>query len=105
MDKKRTLKCDCGKNLIPEEREFDGLKTEAMACPKCGFVTLTKEQAQNLLQLKDLQSLLGKDRKVIKVGNSIGLTLPDKLKEMGIHVGQKVKIQPIDSHSLSLTFE
>lgn len=105
MDKKRTLRCDCGEELVPDEREFDDLKTEAMVCPLCGFTTLTKEQAQRLLQLKTLQGLLRKERKIIKVGNSIGLTLPEKLTEMGVHVDQKVKITPLDTHSLTLSFE
>jgi len=105
MDKERTLRCDCGEDLVAGEREFDDLTTMAMVCPKCGFITLTKEQAQNLLQLKYLQSLLSKERKVIKVGNSFGLTLPEKLREIGVHVGQKVKIKPLDRHSLTLTFK
>ncbi len=105
MEKERTIVCDCGETLVSAQKEFDGLICKAMVCPGCEFTTLTKEQAEWLLRLKKLKSILSKERKVIKIGNSIGLTLPDKIKEMGVYIGQKVKINPVSNHSLSLVFE
>ena len=105
MEKERTLTCDCGKILVSTQKEFNVLFCEAMVCPACGFTTLTKEQAERLLRLKEFESILSQERKVIKIGNSMGLTLPDRLKEVGIHIGQKVKIEPVSDHSLNLVFK
>ena len=36
------MKCDCGGRFEVRLSDFDGLKSPAMVCGKCGEVTLTK---------------------------------------------------------------
>ena len=102
MAKERKIKCDCGEFLIEKTAKFDHFETEAMVCPKCNFVTLTKEQAENYAKLKQLHQIIDIDRKIIKIGNSMGLTLPDRLREFGAKVGKKVKIEALDSKSFKV---
>ena len=92
MAKERKIKCDCGKILVERRTQFDYLETEAMVCPKCKFTTLTKAQAENYIKLKKMHEVVDAERKIIKVGNSMGFTLPDKLQEFGVKVGKKIYI-------------
>ena len=102
MAKERKIKCDCGEFLIEKSAKFDEIETEAMVCPQCNFITLTKEQAEKYARLKQLHQIIDIDRKIIKIGNSMGLTLPDRLREFGAKVGKKVKIEALDSKSFKV---
>ena len=105
MEKERKIKCDCG--TILEERETaleDNIKTTALVCHNCKFTTLTRKQAEKYIKLKKLHEAADRERKVIRVGNSLGIILPDKLKEFGLVLGKKVKISALDSKSIKLEF-
>lgn len=52
--------CDCGGILVEKKVKFDDFETEAMVCPKCNFLTMTKEQAQNYAKLKQLHKSIRK---------------------------------------------
>ncbi|MBI3027466.1 hypothetical protein HYY70_05105 [Candidatus Woesearchaeota archaeon] len=77
--------------------KFDHFKTDAMVCPNCSFTTLTKEQAERYVKLKQMHQIIDAERKIIKRGNSMGLTLPDRLQNFGAKIGKKVKIEALDS--------
>ncbi len=102
MAKERKIKCDCGGYLKEETTVFDSFKTEAMVCPKCGFTTLTKEQAEKYAKLKQLHQIVDAERKIIRIGNSMGLTLPDRLQEFGAKVGKKIKTEALTPHSFKV---
>jgi|TARA_B100002003_G_C14125717_1_gene541426 ssDNA-binding Zn-finger/Zn-ribbon topoisomerase 1 len=102
MAKERKIKCDCGKILIEKKIKFDDFETEAMVCPKCNFTTLTKEQAERYVKLKQLHQVIDAERKIIKIGNSMGFTLPDKLQDFGAKVGKKVKTEALTSNSFKV---
>ena len=104
MAKERKIKCDCGEFLVEKKINFDHFETEAMVCPKCNFLTLTKEQAKKYAKLRQLHQLIDAERKIIKVGNSMGFTLPDGLKDFGAKVGKKVKVEALDSRSFRVEF-
>ncbi len=95
MAKERKIKCDCGGVLTEQLTELDGFKTEAMVCPECGFVTLTKEQAQKYAKLKQMHRILDAERTIIRIGNSMGLTLPDELSQFGAKVGKKIRTEAL----------
>ena len=77
-------------------------ETEAMVCPRCGFSTLTKEQAQRYAELKLLHQIVDAERKIIKIGNSMGLTLPDELKQFGAKIGKNVRIEALSNKSFKV---
>jgi len=102
MAKERKIKCDCGKFLVVKKTKFDDFETEAMVCPKCDFTTLTKEQAMEYVKLKQLHQIIDAERKIIKIGNSMGFTLPDALKTFGVKVGKKVKTEALGVKSFKV---
>lgn len=102
MAKERKIKCDCGEYLAEKMARFDEFETEAMVCPNCGFVTLTKDQAEKYAKAKQLHTIIDAERKIIKIGNSMGITFPDKLSEFGAKVGKKVKTEAINSKSFKV---
>ena len=102
MANERKITCDCGGVLEEKEVKVDYILTNALVCPRCGFVTLTKEQAKEFRQRLDLHHAVDQERQIIKVGNSMGITLPEKLRTMGIAVGKKVKIEAIDERSFKV---
>ena len=102
MAKERKIRCDCGEFLIEKKTKFDNFETEAMVCPKCIFTTLTKEQAEKYVKLKQLHQIIDSERKIIKIGNSMGLTLPNRLQEFGAKVGKKVKTEALSPKSFKV---
>ena len=102
MAKTRKIKCDCGGYLGEKITVLDTVKTKAMVCSKCGFAALTKEQAQRYAKLKQLHQIIDAERKITRIGNSMGLTLPEELQEFGVKIGKKVRIQALDSKSFKV---
>ena len=102
MAKERKIKCDCGGILAEKATKFDYFETKAMVCPNCGFITLTKEQAEKYAKVKQLHQIIDAERKIIKIGNSMGLTLPDSLQDFGAKIGKKIKIEALDSKSFKI---
>lgn len=49
--------------------------------------------------MKQMHQVMDAERKIIRIGNSIGLTLPDKLQEYGAKVGRKVRLEAISPKS------
>ena|SRR3989338_5344284 len=102
MAQSRKLICNCGKELVEQEIPIDGVMTKAMVCPKDSFTTLTKDQAKEFRKRIEMHHAVDKERQIIKIGNSMGITLPEKLKNFGINVGKKVKIEAIDEYSFKV---
>ena len=102
MATQRKIKCDCGLVMEPKQAHFEGFDTEAMVCPKCGFTTLTKEQAQQYAKIKQLHRIIDAERKIIRIGNSMGFILPDGLREFGVKVGRKIKTRAIGENSFKV---
>jgi hypothetical protein len=102
MAKARKIRCDCGAYLEEQIAQFDDFETEALVCPNCHFRTLTQEQAEKYVQLKRLHRIMDSEKKVIKIGNSMGITLPDSLKEFGVKVGGKVRIEALSDCSFKV---
>lgn len=98
----RKIKCDCGNYLQEKETIIDHISTLAMVCPKCNFTTLTKEQAKEFRARVEFHQAVDQEKQVIRIGNSMGITLPEKLSEFGISVGSKVKIEAIDKRSFKV---
>lgn len=102
MAKERKIRCDCGSLLEARQASFEGFEAEAMVCPKCGFTTLTKEQAVQYARLRQLHKIIDDERKIIRIGNSMGFTLPDGLKEFGVKVGKKVRTEALGANSFKV---
>ena len=102
MAKERKIRCDCGAAMEARQTQFEGFETEAMICPNCGFTTLTKEQAVKYARLRQLHQIIDAERKIIRIGNSMGFTLPDSLKDFGVKVGKKIKTEALGTNSFKV---
>lgn len=99
---RKMLKCDCGTTLQEKETKIEHIMTKALVCPSCGFTTLTKEHAKEFRRRIHLHQVFDQERQIIKIGNSMGITLPEKLNEFGITVGKKVRIEAVDKQSFKV---
>lgn len=104
MVQKRKIECDCGGTFEEKEIKFKGIITRAEVCNKCSHTMFSPEQARDFIRLKELQEIVNSKRKIIKIGNSMGITLPEKLSDLGLKVGSKVKIKATGSRSFELMF-
>ena len=102
MAKARQIKCDCGKTLMEKRAKIGHIETDAMVCPNCYFITLTKEQAEKYVVLKQIHDIMDSERKIIKIGNSMGVTLPDQLRSFGIKEGKKIRIEALSATSFKV---
>lgn len=102
MDQERKIRCDCGSFLEEKETNLHNIKTKAMICPSCKFTTFTRAQTEEYIRLKRLDKIINKEKKVIKIGNSMGITLPEELKEFGLKIGKKVKISALSSKAIKI---
>ena len=96
--------CDCGGTFENKEIAFKGITTMAEVCNKCSHTMFSPKQAREFIRLKELQEIVKGKRKIIKIGNSMGITLPEKLSGFGVKVGSKVKIKATGSRSFELVF-
>ena len=100
MGKERQITCDCG-GIFKEVRDtFEGVEASAMRCAKCGHTMFSSKQADEYIRLRDLKQKTDKERKVIRIGNSKGITIPEFLK---VKVGQKAKIEILSTNSFKVT--
>ncbi len=102
MVKERKIKCDCGNFLEGTITKIGHIETEAMVCPNCHFTTLTKEQAEKYVLLKQFHQIVDGERKIIKIGNSMGVTLPEQLRSFGMKEGKKVRIEALSTTSFKV---
>lgn len=102
MAKERQIRCDCGAVLREEKTRMGEIETEAMVCPQCHFTTLTKQQAEKYVVLKQLHQIIDAERKIIKIGNSMGLTLPDQLRTFGLKEGKRVRMEALSPTSFKV---
>lgn len=106
LDRERpTIRCDCGHIFEEREVSIAGFSTPAMVCPACGFVTLTLEQAKRLQMLQRLQELIGVEREITKIGDSLGILLPQGIAEFGVQEGQKVKVDLSNGRRVEIEIE
>jgi len=98
------LRCDCGKYFQNKEVEIKGIVTSAEVCSGCGYITFTREQAEAFFKAKELQEMIKGKRKIIRIGDSIGITLPEKMKSFGLKAGKELKARATGPRSFELSF-
>ena len=96
MENKRKMKCSCGGEFGEDNLVMEGVVASALVCSSCGRITFTKEQAIAFAEKKEKHALVDCDRRVILIGNSLGITLPERL---GLKVGRKVRLEALDRKS------
>jgi len=87
------------------ETIFDGFLVNCLKCDKCGSMTFTSEQTKELMDLKEYSGKISGTRKVVIVGDSMAVTLPSKLKAMGLKAGALVDVKLIGPNSIQVKFK
>ena len=99
------MQCRCGGMMENAETIFDGFVVNCLKCSKCGNTTFTAEQTKELMELKDYAGKISGTRKVVIVGDSMAITLPSKLKAMGLKAGAIVDVNLIGPNSIQVKFK
>jgi hypothetical protein len=63
---------------------------------------LDLQQLKEYNKLRDLRRTVPEKRKIVRIGNSLGITLPPALKHYGLEVGRDVEISVIDLRNLHI---
>ena len=104
MEPRGKLKCfECNGEYVPKDVTLNGIKTEGLVCNKCKDTVFSQAQSKKYVGLFSLREATEAERKIIKIGGSMGITLPDMLKKFGVKVGRKVKLEDIDRKSIKIT--
>jgi hypothetical protein len=96
---KRCIECSGAMELAAVQ--VGDLSAEGYRCRECGHEVLTLAQMKEHERRRDLARAFAKPRKVVRVGNSVGLTLPKEL----FRVGQEFTVHVLDGHSLRIDLD
>ena len=99
---KRTFKCNCGGKIEESKTILEGFLVDSLVCSKCADITLTPGSAKELLRLREESEKINSERKVVRIGNSIGITLPPEAENIGFKEGTEVDVQLIGEHQIAI---
>ncbi|MDI6654792.1 MAG: hypothetical protein QME59_02785 [Candidatus Hydrothermarchaeota archaeon] len=85
------MRCgECGTKMEEKKEVRLGEEMTVYHCPKCKKSLVGLDDAIKL-QRRFIKAV-EEDRKIVKIGNSIGVTFPSELKEI-FRLGEKVKLR------------
>ncbi len=105
MAKERKMICTCGGWMKPAQLKWLGVALSGRRCVKCGEETISATQSLLLDKKLSLAKALRRKRKILQVGNAIGITIPEELKNIGFRVGRRVRTELVGEKSLKVTVE
>ncbi len=97
---RKNYKCNCGGIIEQSKTMLEGFLINALVCNKCAEVSLSPESAKELLRLREEAKNIDSTRKVVKIGNSIGITLPPEAEEIGFKEGELIDVHLIGEHEI-----
>lgn len=97
---KKSFKCNCGGRIEEGKTMLEGFLIDALICDKCAEITLSPESAKELLRLREESEKINSERKIVRIGNSIGVTLPPEAEEIGFREGTTVDVHLIGQHQI-----
>jgi hypothetical protein len=99
---KTKLRCRCGGIIERKETFVEGFLLTADVCSKCGELGLPLKSAQELLRLREEAKRIDARRKIVRIGNSIGITLPHYSEKVGFKEGGLVDIRLIGDGEIAV---
>ena len=104
--KRKVINCECGGQFVEQCKEIEGITSPVMVCNQCEDMMFSLEQSKLYHKLRNIQSFLtNENRKIGKIGNSMGITLPVKLKELGFNVGKNFNLQILDENRIMIELQ
>ena len=107
MDKNKRLCIDCRIAMKKAYDNYKGLKFEILQCPKCKQGIFTQDLARKAMIKLEAQQLKKEyKKKPIKIGNSLGFTIPKRIVEIfGIKSKTIIKIHPnVEKNKIEISF-
>lgn len=95
----KEYRCKCGGKIKEGEILREGFIVKGFKCDKCGEILFNDEQMKELHKLRDLRKKVKSHRKVIKIGNSLGVTFPSV---EGFEVGDEVDVDVLSEGTLEI---
>ena len=99
---KSKLRCRCGGTIERKETFVEGFLLAADVCSKCGEIGLPLQSAKELLRLREVAKSIDSRRKIVRIGNSIGITLPYDSEKVGFKEGELVNIRLIGDGEIAV---
>ena len=96
---KINITCNCGEKFT-EQTVTEEFSYPVMVCKGCGHKTFSVEQAKNYVHLERQHEKLQKQRKIIRIGNSLGITLPNAIDDF--KEGTPVTLQRLGKKTFKL---
>jgi len=105
MENQRKMKCfECDGNYSLKKTKLKyGIVTDAYVCNNCNDIVFSKEQAKKYMKFLNLKEAADAKRKIIRIGSSMGITLPEGLRKFGVRIGRKVKLEAIDKKTIKIS--
>ena len=97
----RCVRCSNPLDLVSLKDEAFGFAYPGYRCPSCGNQALSMDQLDGYNTLRDQARGMLQRRKIQKIGNSVGLTLPASLQDF-IKPGMDVEILLLDSKTFQI---
>jgi hypothetical protein len=102
--RKKVKKCiECEGTMQLVSLEENGITFKGYKCNQCNHTIVTLEQMQNYEKAKGLKDALPVKRKIVKIGNSLGFTLPSILAKYGLTIGRELEIKVLDKSNIQIT--
>jgi hypothetical protein len=102
--RKKVKRCiECGGSMKLTSLEEKGITFEGYKCEKCNHAIVTIEQMHFYEKAKALKDALPLKRKIVKIGNSLGFTLPITLAKYGLKIGRELEIKILDESNIKIT--
>lgn len=94
------MRCgECGTEMEEKNETRFGEDMSVYRCPKCGKSLVNLDDVIKI-QRKFIKSI-EEERTIIKIGNSLGVTFPQELKDI-FRLGEKVKVR-FDPETMELS--
>jgi hypothetical protein len=98
MAKRMKLFCECGGTFATKIVVREGIRHEVEVCSGCSRLMYLQSQSRFFNNARLRRARFAVDRKIIRIGNSIGVTLPEGFAKLG----QKVHFVQKDAHRMEL---
>ncbi len=101
----KKIRCPCGGVFEEKKVKTEGFLVDGLKCNMCGEITFSLQQFKKVFRFRQLAKEIDSTKKIVQIGNSIGLILPKGIEKLGLKVGDKVKLKLENKKKMELILE